>query len=263
VLERQLSYWRERLSGMPAALELPTDHARPPVPSFRGAQHVFVLPAAQAQALRDLARREGVTLYMVLLAALQVVLGRWSNQEDVAVGSAIAGRTHGPTEGLIGFFVNTLVMRTDLSGDPEFRELLQRVRETTLGAYAHQEMPFEKLVAELRPQRDLSRQALFQMMFTLQNAPAEHFDLPGLVAMPIRTELITSTFDLSLDVLESETGLVGRVEYATDLFEAATIERLAQSYLQVLRAVSEDTAGPRKQSEEVDHEQDLAAAAAE
>jgi len=239
VLERQMSYWRERLSGMPAALELPTDYPRPPVPSFRGAQHAFQVPPEQLHALRALTRREGVTLYMVLLAALQVVLARWSNQDDVVVGSPIAGRTHRLTEGLIGFFVNTLVMRTDLSGDPEFQDVLQRVRETTLGAYAHQEMPIEKLVAELQPQRDKSRQAFFQVMFTLQNTPTDWFDQPGLALTPIRIPWSTSKFDLALECTETEAGLIGYVEYATDLFEAATIERLAQSYLQVLQAVGE------------------------
>src|SRR4051812_33241311 len=165
VLERQLSYWRRQLAGIPAALELPTDYPRPQVPSSRGARHTLALRGGIARELRDLARREGVTLYVVLLAAFQVVLGRWSNQQDVTVGSPSAGRTQRLTEGLIGIFVNTLVMRTDLSGDPPFRDLLQRVRETALGAYAHEEVPFEKLVAELQTQRDMSRQAIFQVMF--------------------------------------------------------------------------------------------------
>ena len=209
VLERQLSYWSERLSGMAPALELPTDHPRPPVPSYRGALHVFTVPAEEVQALRELARREGATLYMVLLAALQVVLGRWSNQQEVTVASPIAGRTHRLTEGLIGFFVNTLVMRTDLSGDPEFGELLQRVRETALGAYAHQEVPFEKLVAELQPQRDRSRQALFQVMFALHNMHLRPLELPGLTLLPLSTEHASARFDLRLDFFESRGRVVG------------------------------------------------------
>ncbi len=244
VLEKQLSYWRERLQGMPAALELPTDRPRPPVPSYRGAVHAFTVPATELQGLQELARREGVTLYMLLLAAFQVVLGRWSNQQDVTVGSPIAGRTHRLTEGLIGFFVNTLVMRTDLSGDPDFRELLQRVRETALGAYAHQDMPFEKLVAELQPQRNLSRQALFQVTFGLHNMQLRPLNLSGLNLQPLLGEHTSSKFDLAFNFFESEVGLLGRMEYATDLFDISTIERLAQSYRQVLRAVREDPAVP-------------------
>ena len=214
VLEKQLAYWREQLSGMPAALELPTDHPRPPVPSFRGAQHSFTLTAEQVQALRELARRERVTPYMVLLAALQAVLGRWSNQEDVTVASPIAGRTHPLTEELVGVFVNTLVMRTDLSGDPEFRELLQRVRESALGAYAHQETPFEKVVATMvQGQRDRSRQALFQVMFVLHNIPTQQLATPGVAWTTGTTELTTSKFDPGRGVLaESGSSLSGRME---------------------------------------------------
>jgi non-ribosomal peptide synthetase component F len=211
--------------------------------------------------LRELARREGVTLYMVLLAAFQVLLGRWSNQQDVVVGSPVAGRSHRLTEGLIGFFVNTLVIRTDLSGDPEFRELLQRVRETTLAAYAHQEVPFQKLLAELQPYRDRSRQALYQVVFALHNMQLSPLELPGLRVLPLSTEHTSAKFDLRLDCFESEAGLLGRLEYATDLFESATIERLTQNYRQVLQAVGEDAVS-RKESGECDDEEDLTIAAA-
>ena len=180
VLEQQVSYWKEHLNGAPAALELPTDRPRPAVPSYRGAHHGFALPAELTASLNELARGEGATLFMVLLAAFNVVLSRWSGQRDIVVGSPIAGRTHRELEGLIGFFVNTLALRTDLSGDPSFRELLGRVKETALGAYAHQDLPFEKLVAELQPVRDLSRQPLFQVLFALQNVPQERLQLPGL-----------------------------------------------------------------------------------
>jgi hypothetical protein len=157
VLDEQLSYWRARLAGMSGMLELPTDRPRPSVPSFRGALRNFQLDLHHLERLRAICRREGVTLYMVLLAALQAVLGRWSGQADVAVGSPIAGRNDERIERLIGFFTNTLVLRTDLSGDPSFAELLQRVREVALGGFTHQDVPFEQLVAELQPRRDLSR----------------------------------------------------------------------------------------------------------
>ena len=169
-LDQQLAYWRTRLAGLPP-LELPTDRPRPPVQGYRGARHPVALPAQLSAALNELSRRERVTPYMLLLAAFQVLLARYSGQEDIAVGSPIAGRSRREFEGLIGFFVNTLVLRSDLSGNPRFRELLARVREHALDAYAHQEVPFEKLVEELKPQRDLSRSPLIQAMFALQNAP--------------------------------------------------------------------------------------------
>ena len=170
-LEAQLAYWREQLAGAPAVLELPSDRPRPPVQSVRGATQRFVLPRALSQALRQLSRQEGATLFMTLLAAFQVLLARYTGQDDIVVGSPIAGRTHTELEDLIGFFVNTLVLRTNLAGDPTFRELLGRVRAVTLEAYAHQDVPFERLVEELQPQRDLSRAPLVQVLFVLQNSP--------------------------------------------------------------------------------------------
>ncbi|HLL47749.1 MAG TPA: condensation domain-containing protein, partial [Longimicrobiaceae bacterium] len=166
-LDRQLAYWRERLADAPALLELPTDRPRPPVPANRGTHESVDLPGELLARLRALGRREGATLYMTLLSAVQVLLSRYAGSDDVVVGSPIAGRTRGETEGLIGFFVNTLVLRTDLSGDPGFREVLGRVREATLGAYEHQELPFEKLVAELQPERSLGHTPLFQVMFSV------------------------------------------------------------------------------------------------
>ena len=200
VLEKQVSYWREHLKGAPAALELPTDRPRPAVQSYRGAHHGIALPAELTASLNALARGEGATLFMVLLAAFQVVLSRWSGQSDIVVGSPIAGRTHRELEGLIGFFVNTLALRTELQGDPGFRELVGRVKETALGAYAHQDLPFEKLVAELQPVRDLSRQPVFQAFFALQNVPQETLQLPGLELRRAGGGRPTAKFDLALYV---------------------------------------------------------------
>src|SRR5215217_1019388 len=165
VLDRQLAYWKERLAGAPELLELPTDHPRPAVQTYRGATVLVELSLQLLERLQALGQSEGATLYMVLLGAFQVLLGKYAGSEDVVVGTPIAGRTRRETEELIGFFVNTLVLRTDLSGNPSFRETLRRVREVTLGAYAHQEVPFEKLVAELQPERSLSHSPLFQVMF--------------------------------------------------------------------------------------------------
>ncbi|WP_329610608.1 condensation domain-containing protein, partial [Pseudomonas syringae] len=167
VTTQQLAYWREQLKGAPAALELPTDHVRPAVASYRGGHVELKLSVKVTQELKAFAQREGVTLYMVLLGALQVLLARWSGQNDVVVGSPIAGRMEEQTEHMIGFFANTVALRTRLDGDPSFRELLKRVRQTALGAYANQDLPFEKLVEDLQPARDLSRQAIFQVMFAL------------------------------------------------------------------------------------------------
>ena len=181
VLEGQLAYWKEKLADL-STLELPTDRPRPPVPSYQGAHLTFDLPAPLTQALKELGRREGATLFMTLLAAFQVLLHRYSGQEDIAVGTPIAGRGRTELEGLIGFFVNTLVLRSDLAGNPAFTELLARVRETALGAYTHQDLPFEKLVEELSPSRDISRNPLFQVMFVLQNAPDAELMLRGVQA---------------------------------------------------------------------------------
>jgi acyl carrier protein len=180
VLDRQLSYWRERLSGAPELLELPADHPRPPVQTHRGATVPVEFPPELLERLQALGRSEGATLYMTLLSAFQVLLSKYAGSDDVVVGSPVAGRTRGEVEELIGFFVNTLVLRTDLSGDPSFRELLGQVREATLSAYAHQEVPFERLVAELQPERSLSHSPLFQVLFALQNAGDGGAAFPGL-----------------------------------------------------------------------------------
>src|SRR4029434_6732888 len=176
--------------------------------------------------LEALGRREGATLYMVLLAALQVVLSRWSGQDDIAVGSPIAGRTHRKTEALIGFFLNTLVMRTDLSGDPTFVELLGRVKSVALGAYTHQDLPFERLVAELQPERALSRQALVQVMFILQNMPLSSSGLPGLTWKQAPLTPTTSKFDLTVEFFERGSGVEGSGEAGAALFARTTIARV-------------------------------------
>ena len=233
-LEAQLAYWRERLAGAPA-LELPTDHPRPAVQGFAGARHELLLAAEEMEGVRRLARREGATPYMMLLAGLQVLLGRYAESEDVVVGSPIAGRTRRETEGLIGFFVNTLALRTDLSGDPAFREVVGRVREGALGAYAHQEVPFERLVEELKVERDLSRSPLVQVTLALHNTPGEEPELAGVRAEWLGLEQDTAKFDLSLDAFEESGGALRlAADYRTDLFERGTVERLVEHLRRVL-----------------------------
>ncbi|MCP4659976.1 MAG: non-ribosomal peptide synthetase, partial [bacterium] len=182
VLEAQLAYWKEQLAGMQEELELPTDRPRPAIPTYRGALRHTVLPPALAGSLKTLSRRRGSTLFMTLLAGFQLLLHHHTRQHDLGVGSPVANRNRSEIEGLIGFFVNTLVLRTELSGQASFQELLGRVREIALGAYAHQDLPFEKLVEELQPERNLSRQPLFQVMLVLQNAPEPGLGLAGLTA---------------------------------------------------------------------------------
>jgi amino acid adenylation domain-containing protein len=234
VVEKQFTYWKDRLAGAPAALELPTDRPRPAVQTVHGATEPLQLPRELVERLHALSRREGCTLYMILLAAFQTLLQRYSGQEDFCVGTPVAGRTRPEMEGLIGFFVNTLVLRADLSGDPTFAELLGRVRETCLGAYAHQDLPFEMLVEALQPQRDLSRTPLFQVMLILQNAPLPSLELPGLRLNPIEAESGTAKFDLNLALVETDLGLVGNLEYNTDLFNAATARRLLVHFRNLL-----------------------------
>jgi amino acid adenylation domain-containing protein len=239
-LERQLAYWRERLAGAPELLELPTDHPRPPVRTYRGATVPVELPLQLLERLQALARGEGATLYMVLLAAFQVLLSKYSGSEDVVVGSPIAGRTRKEVEELIGFFVNSMVLRTDLSGDPSFRGVLGRVREATLGAYEHQEVPFERLVAELQPERSLSHSPLFQVMFTLQNDVDRGGALPGLEVSGIEEELASAKFDLSLVLTATAQGLRGGLNYSTDLFERGTADRMLGQLVRVLEQVAAD-----------------------
>ena len=234
VLEAQLGYWKQRFAGQLPILDLPTDHPRPPVQTFRGAQHFFSLPPALSEALGAYSRQQGATLFMTLLAAFQALLHRYSGQEDIIVGSPIAGRNRSELEGLIGFFVNTLALRTDLGGTPSFQTLLARVREVTLGAYAHQDLPFEKLVEELHPERDLSRPPLFQVMFALQNVPLSVPSMAGLTLTSLDLEGGVAMFDLSLFMQETPRGLRGRLEYNTDLFEAATVVRLAEHFQTLL-----------------------------
>ena len=239
VLEEQLGYWKERLAELPT-LELATDRPRPAVQTHRGAREKLVLPESLTRALKELSRREGATLFMVLLAAFQALLGRYSGQEDVAVGSPIAGRNRAETEGLIGFFVNNLVLRTDLSGDPTFRELLARVREVSLGAYANQDVPFEKLLEELKPKRDLSRNPFFQAFFNMVNVPAIPTELSGLTVERLSNRDVAANFDVSLTIHDGPEGLQGGLAYNADLFDAATIARMLGHFETLLEGIIAD-----------------------
>ncbi|HVG45698.1 MAG TPA: amino acid adenylation domain-containing protein, partial [Longimicrobium sp.] len=244
VLDRQLAYWRERLAGAPALLELPTDRTRPALQTYRGAQERIALPRELVDGLRTLGRGEGATLYMVLLGAFQLLLAKHAGSDDVVVGSPVAGRTRGEVEALIGFFVNTLVLRTDLSGDPPFREVLRRVRQVTLGAWEHQEVPFERLVAELQPRRSLSHSPLFQVMFSLSDGGRGAARLAGVEAREIGGELEAASFDLSLSLVTDAGGVWGTLGYNTDLFDRATIQRMAGQLGRLLAQVAHDPAAP-------------------
>ncbi|NOK22351.1 non-ribosomal peptide synthetase, partial [Corallococcus carmarthensis] len=237
-LDAQIDYWKQQLSGAPAALELPTDHPRPPVQSHRGGTMDVRISKPISEALKTLAQREGATPFMTLLAAFQVLLSRYSAQDDISVGSPIAGRTQAETEGLIGFFINTLVLRTQLNPRSTFRELLAQVRDTTLAAYDHQHLPFEKLVEAVQPARDLSRSPLFQALFVLQNTPTEALRLPGLSFQAQPLEVHFAKFDLSLGMREGRDGFVGTLDYATDLFDASTIQRMAGHFGVLLEAIA-------------------------
>ena len=247
VLEAQLAYWKAQLADLPT-LTLPTDRPRPAVMSYRGARAAFDLPEPLSHSLKALGRREGATLFMTLLAAFQVLLYRYSGQEDIAVGAPIAGRRRSELEPLIGFFANTLVLRVDLSGNPRFRELLARVRESALGAYTHQDLPFEKLVEELAPARDLSRNPLFQVMFVLQNAPGSALALEGVQVSRLPLETHTAKFDLSLSVRETAEGLRASWEFSTDLFDAQTIERMARHFERLLEGIVADPAATHRRA---------------
>jgi amino acid adenylation domain-containing protein len=242
-LDAQLDYWRERLAGV-HVLELPTDRPRPPVQTFRGATLPLALGREAAARLRRLAGRQGVTPFMLLLAAWQTLLWRHSGQDDILVGSPVAGRGHLETEGLIGFFINTLVLRTTVPGDPGFRDLVAQVREVALGAYAHQDIPFERLVEELAPRRDVGRPPLFQVVFALQHAAVSRLELPGLTLEPLDAAIDTAKVDLTLALSEEESGLEGGIEYNRDLFDRTTVARLSGHLLHLLGALAERALGP-------------------
>ncbi len=233
VLAAQLAYWRRQLAAAPP-LELPTDRPRPPVRTYHGAAIPLALGDGLQRGLRELARRQGTTLFVVLMAAWKALLHHWTTQEDLSVGTLIANRRRPEIEGLIGFFANSLALRSDLGGDPPLAALLGREREVLLDAYAHQDLPFEKLVEELNPPRDLARTPLFQVMMLLLNAPGEAPDLPGLLLQPVAIDSRTSKMEMTLYLTDMPARLEGFLEYNTDLFERATMARLLGHYLRVL-----------------------------
>ena len=232
-LEQLISYWRRQLEGMPR-LQLSTDHQRPAVQSVRGAYHVSDLPAELVAGIDALSRKEGVTTFMTLLAAFNTLLYRYTGQSDIVVGTDVANRNRFETEGLVGFFLNHLVLRTDLSGEPAFVELLARVRDVSLGAFAHQDLPFDLLVKALKPKRDLSHTPLFQVLFVVQNAPMPSLQLPDFSLSVIEADNGTTKFDLSLFVTESAEGLRMIWKYSADLFYPETIKRMAENFQKLL-----------------------------
>lgn len=237
VLETHLNYWKHQLAGAPSLLPLPTDRSRLPVQTFRGASVPCQLSSMQTQALKTLSQEMGVTLFMTLLAAFQVLLSHYSAQDDIVVGTPIANRTQREVETLIGCFVNTLVMRTDLSGNPSFRQLLQRVREVALEAYTYQDVPFEKLVETLHPERTLNHNPLFQVFFVLQDSLPNNLDMTGINLSYQEVESTTAKFDLSLELTETQEGLQGHIEYCTDLFDAGTITRMMEHWYTLLEGI--------------------------
>ncbi|HEX9133237.1 MAG TPA: amino acid adenylation domain-containing protein [Ktedonobacteraceae bacterium] len=241
-LDEQLSYWRETLAGAPPVLELPTDHPRPALPTHRGAEYTFTLAEALNEGLKQLSRQEGVTLYMTLVAGFVALLQRYTEQDDVVIGTTTAGRSQQEIKDVIGYFVNTLVLRIDMGGNPSVREVLARVREGVLGAHAHQETPFERLVKELQPERSLSQNPIFQVLLTLDPP------LPKLASewefVRVSTRTVANKFDLALSLSDRDERLAGCLEYSTDLFEDATIVRMMKHWQMLLEAMVADPGQP-------------------
>ncbi|MCC3590793.1 non-ribosomal peptide synthetase [Microcoleus sp. PH2017_28_MFU_U_A] len=233
VLENQLRYWKQQLANL-STLQLPTDRSRSPIQTFRGTRQCLALPLSLTERLKDLSRREGVTLFMTLMAAFQTLLYRYTGQTDIPVGTVANLRNRQELEGMIGYFLNTLVVRTDLSGNPTFKELLARVREVTIGAYTHQELPFQKLVEEIQPERNLSYNPLFQVVFVLEPPLAE---MDGWRISQLDIDTGTAKFDLNLELDERPSGIIGRIEYNTDLFEASTISRTIGHFQTLLEGI--------------------------
>ncbi|MGB3532436.1 MAG: amino acid adenylation domain-containing protein [Microcoleaceae cyanobacterium] len=237
VLEQQLSYWKNKLNGTLPILQLPTDFPRARIQTFQGANQTFAFSADLTNQIKHLAQTEGVTLFILLLTVLKVLLYRYTGLEDIIIGSPVANRNRKQIEGLIGFFVNTLVLRSDLKGNPSFIELLERVKTTTWEAYDHQDLPFEKLVEDIHPQRDLSYNPLFQVKFRLENAPQTDFKLPGLTLSSLKQTNPTAKLDLSVDIYETSSGLVGGFEYNRDLFKPETISRMVEHFQILLEEI--------------------------
>jgi len=243
-MAKQLEYWTSRLAGLPPIIELPADRSRPPVPSGRGGRLRFELSDSLERSLRQLARTERATLFMVLLSAFQTLLFRYTGQSDIAVGTPMSGRTRVSTEPLIGYLVNTLVMRTDVSGNPSFRELLRRVREGSTEAFAHQDVPYDRLVEVLAPERSLSHQPLVQVTFSLKNTPSRPIQFAGLSTEWIEVNHVAAKFDLWFELAETPGGLKGKIEYNLDLFDPETIERMLGHYRILLESVVADPDQP-------------------
>ena len=247
-LEREVRYWKEQLKGA-AVMDLPADHARPAVSTYRGGRERVEIDKKLSDGLRRLSQREGASLFMALMAAFKALLMRYSGEEDVSVGTAITNRTRRGVAGLIGFFVNTLVMRTDLSGNPSFRELIRRERKVALEAYAHQEAPFEKVVEEINPDRNLSRSPLFAVMMVLEDARGKDLEIKGLKAQWAGEDAATAKFDLELVLTQSREGIDGSLEYSCDLYEGETIRRMARHFEKVVAEVVRD---PDQRIKEID-----------
>jgi amino acid adenylation domain-containing protein len=239
-IERQVDYWHKQLKGAPALLELPTDRPRPAVQTSSGAQEVVHFSMDLLHKLEAFCKLEGSTLYMTLLTGFKALLARYTGARDLVIGTPIAGRSRTETENLIGYFVNTLVLRSDLSGDPSFREMLARIRTTVLDGFSNQELPFDKIVADLQPERSLSYNPIYQVAFALQESPGSSIVIPGATVEPIKLGLTASKFDLFLSVREAGDGFDVSVEYNTDLFDKETILRLISHYGNLLEAVVAD-----------------------
>ena len=237
LLTTQLNYWKHQLKGELPVLQLPTDRPRPNATTFSGAKQYFKFSASLTNVLRQLSQREDSTLFMGLLTAFNILLYRYTDQEDISIGSPIANRNRAELEGMLGLFVNTLVLRNDLSGNPSFCELLHRVREVTLDAYAHQDLPFEMLVEELQPERDLSRNPLYEVMFVLQNTPTSVHEVSGLTLHTLEFDSGTAQLDIFLSMSESEEGLTGCLEYNTDIFDSITITQFINNFQTLLENI--------------------------
>ena len=240
LIEQQIAYWKQQLEGAPSLLKLTTDRCRPAAKTYRGACLAWTVASPANEALGRLSRGENVTKFMTLLAAFNVLLHRYSGQDDIVIGTPISNRTSVETEAMIGLFINTLALRTDLSGDPSLRQLLRRVRERALGAYTHQDLPFEQLLQHLRLERDIAHTPLFQVMFAYQTEMAQASEIPDLSIHPIEIHNCTAKFDLTLAVVENGDEIRMNLEYDTDLFDLDRIERMAGHFQTLLQSIIAD-----------------------